>query len=49
MVTAVLAASVVPPAVMTIDVDPGANGERVVPMLEIVAVGVTLDEKKLAG
>ena len=49
MVTAVLAASVVPPAAITIDVGPGANGERVVPILEIVAVGVTVDEKKLEG
>jgi hypothetical protein len=34
---------------MTIDVAPGANGERVAPILDKVAVGVTVDEKKLEG
>jgi hypothetical protein len=48
MVTAVLAPKK-PLTAMTIDVAPGANGERVVPMLEIEAVGVTADEKKLVG
>jgi hypothetical protein len=41
-VTAVLAASVVPPAVMTIEVAPGAPGTRVAPPVESVAVGVAL-------
>ena len=48
-VTAVLAASAVPPAVMTIDAAPGAKGARVAPLLEIVAVGVTVVAKKPEG
>ncbi len=48
-VTAVLAASAVPPAVMTIDAAPGAKGARVAPLLEIVAVGVAVVAKKPEG
>jgi hypothetical protein len=48
-VTAVLAASAVPPAVMTIDAAPGAKGARVAPLLEIVAVGVTTVVKNPEG
>ena len=48
-VTAVLAASAVPPAVMTIDAAPDAKGARVAPLLEIVALGVTVVAKKPEG
>ena len=48
-VTAVLKISEVPPAVMTIDAAPGAKGARVAPLLEIVAVGVTVVAKKPEG
>ena len=48
-VTAVLAAIVVPPAVMTMDAAPGAKGARVAPLLEIVAVGVAVVAKKPEG
>ena len=48
-VTAVLAASAVPPAVMTIDAAPGARGARVAPLLETVAVGVAVVAKKPEG
>ena len=49
MVTEVFAASASPPAVMTIDVAPGAKGARVAPLLEIEAVGVTVAAKKPEG
>ena len=48
-VTAVLAASVVPPAVMTMEVAPGAPGTRVAPTVESVAVGVGVMAKKPDG
>ncbi len=48
-VTAVLAASVVPPAVMTMEVAPGAPGTRVAPPVESVAVGVGVMAKKPDG
>ena len=48
-VTAVLAASASPPAVMTIDAAPRTKGARVAPLLEIVAVGVTVVAKKPEG
>ena len=48
-VTAVLAAIVVPPAVMTMAAAPGAEGARVAPLLEIVAVGVAVVAKKPEG
>ena len=49
MVTAVIRTGAVPPAVMTIDAAPGAKGARVAPLLEIVAVGVTVVAKKPEG
>ena len=48
-VTEAFAASASPPAVMTIDVAPGAKGARVAPLLEIVALGVTVAAKKYQG
>ena len=48
-VTAVLAASVVPPAVMTMEVAPGAPGTRVAPPVDSVAVGVGVMAKKPDG
>ena len=48
-VTAVLAASAVPPAVMTMDVAPGAPGASVAPPVESVAVGVGVMAKKPDG
>ena len=44
-VTAVLAASAVPPVVMMMDVAPGAPGDRVAPIVDSVADGVTLAKK----
>ena len=48
-VTEALAASAVPPAVMTIDAALGAKGARVAPALETVAVGVAVVAKKPEG
>ena len=48
-VTAVLAASAVPPVITTMDEAPGALDTRVVPFAEIVAVGVKFEEKKPEG
>ena len=48
-VTAVLAASAVPPVIMTMDVAPGAPVTRVVPFADSVALGVKLDAKKPEG
>ena len=48
-VTAVLAASAVPPAVMTMDVAPGAPGASVAPPVESVAVGAGVMAKKPDG
>ena len=48
-VTAVLAASAVPPVVMTMDVAPGAPGDRVAPIVDSVALGVTVLAKKPEG
>ena len=48
-VTEAFAASASPPAVMTIDAAPGAKGARVAPLLEIVALGVTVVAKKPEG
>ena len=48
-VTAVLAASAVPPVVMTMEVAPGCAGVRVAPLAESVAVGVALKAKKPVG
>ena len=48
-VTAVLAASAVPPVVMTMDVAPGAPGDRVAPLVDSVAVGVAVLAKKPEG
>ena len=44
-VTAVLAASAVPPVVMTMEVAPGCAGVRVAPLAESVAVGVAVVAK----
>ena len=48
-VTAVLAASAVPPVVMTMDVALGAPGDRVAPIVDSVALGVTVLAKKPEG
>ena len=48
-VTAVLAASAVPPVVMTMDVAPGAPGDKVAPLVDSVALGVAVVEKKPEG
>ena len=48
-VTAVLAASAVPPVVMMMDVAPGAPGDRVAPIVDSVAEGMTVFEKKPEG
>ena len=48
-VTAVLAASAVPPVVMTMDVAPGAPGDRVAPLVDRVALGVEVLAKKPEG
>ena len=48
-VTAVLAASAVPPVIMMMDVAPGAPDTRVVPFADSVALGVKLDAKKPEG
>ena len=48
-VTAVLAASAVPPAVMTMDVAPGAPGTSVAPTVDSVALGVAAAAKKPDG
>ena len=48
-VTAVLAASAVPPVVMMMDVAPGAPGDRVAPIVDSVALGVAEVAKKPEG
>ena len=48
-VTAVLAASAVPPVVMTMEVAPGCAGVRVALPVESVAVGVAVVAKKPDG
>ena len=48
-VTAVLAASAVPPVVMMMDVAPGAPGDRVAPIVDSVALGVKVLAKKPEG
>ena len=48
-VMAVLAASAVPPVVMTMDVAPGAPGDRVAPIVDSVALGVAVVAKKPEG
>ena len=48
-VTAVLAASAVPPMVMTMEVAPGACGVRVAPAVDRVAVGAGDVAKKPDG
>ena len=48
-VTAVLAASAVPPVVMMMDVAPGAPGDRVVPLVDSLALGVAVVAKKPEG
>ena len=48
-VTAVLAASAVPPVVMTMEVAPGCAGVRVAPLAESVAVGEAVVAKKPDG
>ena len=48
-VTAVLAASAVPPVVMMMDVAPGAPGDRVAPLVDSVALGVAVLAKKPEG
>ena len=48
-VTAVLAASAVPPVIMTMDVAPGAPDTRVVPFADSVPLGVKLESKKPEG
>ena len=48
-VTAVLAASAVPPVFIKMDVAPGAPGDRVAPIVDSVAVGVTVVAKKPRG
>ena len=44
-----LATSAVPPAVMMIEVAPGAPGVRVAPLVDSVAVGVAAVVKKPDG
>ena len=48
-VTAVLAASAVPPVIMMMDVAPGAPGDRVAPIVDSVALGVAVVAKKPEG
>ena len=48
-VTAVLAASAVPPVVMMTDVAPGAPGDREAPIADSVALGVAVVAKKPEG
>ena len=48
-VTEVLAASVVPPVIMTMDVAPGAPATRVVPFADREAFGVAVEAKKPDG
>ena len=48
-VTAVLAASAVPPVIMTMDVAPGAPGTRVVSFADSVVLGVKWESKKPEG
>ena len=48
-VTAVLAASAVPPVVMMMDVAPGVPGDRVAPFVDSVALGVEVLAKKPEG
>ncbi len=48
-VTAMLAASAVPPVVMMMDVAPGTSGDRVAPIVDSVAEGMTKFEKKPEG
>ena len=48
-VTAVLAASAVPPAVMTMEVLPGTPGARVAPLVDRMALGVAVAAKKPVG
>jgi hypothetical protein len=48
-VTAVLAASAVPPVVMTMEVEPGACGVREAPAVDSVAVGAGVVAKKPDG
>jgi len=48
-VTAVLAASAVPPVVMTMEVEPGACGVREAPAVDSVAVGAEVVAKKPDG
>ena len=48
-VTAVLAASAVPPAVMTMDVAPGTPGTSVAPPADSAALGVVAAAKKPDG
>ncbi len=48
-VTAVLAASAVPPVVMMMELPPGAPGDRVAPLVDSVALGVAVVAKKKPG
>ena len=48
-VTAVLAASAVPPVVMMMDVAPGVPGDRVAPIVDSVALGAAVVAKKPEG
>ena len=48
-VTAVLAASAVPPVVMMMDVAPRAPGARLAPLADSVALGATAEAKKPEG
>ena len=48
-VTAVLAASAVPPVVMMMELMPGAPGDRVAPLVDSVALGVAVVAKKKPG
>ena len=48
-VTAVLAASAVPPVIMTMDVAPGAPDTRVAPFVDREAFGVAVEAKKPEG
>ena len=48
-VTAVLAASAVPPVIMTMDVAPGAPDTRVVPFADSKRLGARFEEKKPDG
>ena len=48
-VTAVLAASAVPPVFIKMDVAPGAPGDRVAPIVDSVALGAAVVAKKPEG